>query len=81
MRLPCTSPQPEQFWVKKLESSGLSYGARQHFSVVLDQDLTFYTATANESGAHNGGDYSVNDRVWVVKARFSRVKNPAINAK
>ena len=76
-----TEQQPEQFWVKKLERGGLSYGAQGHFPVVLDQDLTFYRATANESGAHNGSDYSVNDRVWVVKARFSRVKNPAINAK
>lgn len=76
-----TAPQPEQFWVKKLEGGGLSCGAQGNFRVVLDQDLTFYTATANESGIHNGGDYSVNDRVWVVKARFSRVKNPAINTK
>jgi hypothetical protein len=75
-------PKPEQFWVENRLGGSFSRNAVYNIPVVLDQDLTFYEATANEIGIQtNSQDISANGRAWVVKVRFSHVKKTAINAK
>lgn len=72
----------EQFWLKELKGGGLGCSRQDQFPVVLDQDLTFFTATTNAgSFLTNPHDYSDNDRAWVVKARFSRSSESALGAK
>jgi hypothetical protein len=76
-------PKLEQFWVENRLGGGLSHNTVYDFPVVLDKDLTLFTATADEAGVvqTSSPDYSTHGRAWVVKVRFSRANKSDINAK